>query len=251
MKSATLMYVIQNKDERKSIRLETESLYSVDMYTSQFKNQEDFIKNYPNKEKIYTFQKQNGIADGKIVVAYAKSTKEKENLKPLFDNKEDFVFKDDPYEGRITEIEKSRKLLFNSKNQLFARLILKNNTLGQELNKSINLTNEENEYITKYGFKTINVNNTHYITFKSLLEYRIKEEKLGYIRNAYQEMLNVLKSRMMFLDENLFYFYNRQLRIVIKEYKELIKLMMVKNIKIKKIKKDTIYVLKRKVKIRQ
>lgn len=237
MHNATLMYIIQNKDEVKSIRLENESLYSVDMYTSKFKNQEDFIKNYPNKEKIYTFQNQIGRTDGKIVVAYAKSTKEKEKLEPLFDNEEDFIFKDDPYEGRLTEIEKARKLLFNSKNQLFARLILKNNTLGKELNKLIDLTDEENDYITRLGFQTIYVNSKYYISFKSLLEYRIKEEKLGYIRNAYQEMLNVLKSRMMFLDDDLFYFYNRQLRIVIKKYKKMINLMTVKNIKIKNARK--------------
>lgn len=251
MNNATLMYVIKSQDEIKSIRLENESLYSVDMYTSQFKNQDDFIKNYPNKEKIYSFEKQNGAKDGKLVVSYAKSTKEKENIEPLFDNQEDFIFKDDPYEGRITEIEKARKLLFNSKNQLFARLILKNNTLGRELNKLIDLTNEENNFITKYGFKTVYVNNKYYISFKSLLEYRIKEEKLGYIRNAYQEMLDILKSRMMFLDDDTFYFYNRQLRIMIKKYKELISSLTVKNLKIKKIKKDTSYVLMRKKAKRQ
>lgn len=251
MNNATLLYIIKSQDETKSLRLENETLYSVDMYTSQFKNQEDFINNYPNKEKIYSFEKQNGAKNGKLVVSYAKSTKEKENIEPLFDNQEDFIFKDDPYEGRLTEIEKARKLLFNSKNQLFARLILKNNTLGRELNKLIDLTNEENDYITKLGFTTIYVNNKYYISFKSLLEYRIKEDKLGYLRNAYQEMLNVLKSRMMFLDDDTFYFYNRQLRIMIKKYKELINSLTVKNLKINKIRKDTFYVLKRKEKTRQ
>lgn len=251
MNNATLLYVIKSQDETKSLRLENETLYSVDMYTSQFKNQEDFINNYPNKEKIYSFEKQNGAKDGKLVVSYAKSTKEKENIEPLFDNQEDFIFKDDPYEGRLTEIEKARKLLFNSKNQLFARLILKNNTLGRELNKLIDLTNEENDYITKLGFTTIYVNNKYYISFKSLLEYRIIEDKLGYLRNAYQEMLNILKSRMMFLDDDTFYFYNRQLRIMIKKYKELINSLTVRNLKINKIRKDTFYVLKRKRKRRQ
>lgn len=243
MNNATLMYVINNDNCIKNLRLENQSLYYIDNYTKNYKNEEDFINNYYNKNKIITFIKENGNTKGQLVICYTTNVNKRENIQPLFNTKENFVFKEDPYEGKITEIEKARKLLFNSKNQLFAKLILKNNTLDSQLNKLIDLTDEEYYYINKYNIKTAFINNKHYISFKSLFEYRIKADKLGHVRNVYQEMLDILKSRIMFLDNNNFYFYNRQLRIIINEYNELIKQITVKNLKVKKIKKYTKYVI--------
>ena len=245
MNNATLMYVIDSNQGQHNLRLESESLYHIDNYTSDYKNEEDFINNYHYKDKIYNFIKENGNNKGKLVISYAKTANDKENLQPLFNSKEGFVFDEDPYEGRLTEIEKARKLLFNSKNQLFTKLILANNTLDRQLNKLIDLTEEENEYVSNFGIKTALINNKYYISFKSLFEYRTIAQKLGYMRNVYQEMLNVLKSRLMFLDDNMFYFYNRQLRIMINKYNELISEISVNNLKLRKIKIKCKYVINR------
>lgn len=245
MNNATLMYVINDNNSIKNLKLESQSLYYIDNYTKRYKNEEDFINNYYNKNKIFDFIKENGDIKGQLVISYARNVSTKENIQPLFNTKENFIFNEDPYEGRITEIEKARKLLFNSKNQLFVKLILKNNTLDRQLNKLIDLTDEEYYYINSFNIKTTFINNKHYISFKSLFEYRIKANKLGYIRSVYQEMLDILKSRLMILDDNNFYFYNRQLRIVINKYNELISQITIKNLRIKKMKKNVKYVIQR------
>jgi hypothetical protein len=217
----------------------------IDNCTRVFKNEDDFINHYYAKDKIEKFIKENGNNKGQLVISYAKSVNSKENLQPLYNYKEEFTFTDDPYAGRITDIEKARKLLFNSKNQLFAKLILENNILDRQLNKMIDLTDEENKYITDFGIKTIYVNNKYYVSFKSLFEYRTICTKLGCIRTVYQEMLDILKSRLMYLDDASFYFYNRQLRIMMNKYDELKNNETVTNFKVGKIKYLKKYVLKR------
>lgn len=243
MSNATLMYVVKNNNEIRNLRLENESLYFIDNYTRQFKNEEDFINNYRNKDKIYNFIKENGNNRGKLVISYALSVKDKKNLEPLYNSRDSFVFDEDPYEGKVTDIEKARKLLFNSKNQLFTKLILKRKILDKELNKYIDLTIDENNYIKEFGIKTLFINNKHYISFKSLFEYRIKSQKLGYIRKAYQDMLNILKNRIMQLDKNAFYYYNREIRVVMNEYYDLINEMTICNLSIKKLNSDCKYIL--------
>ncbi len=246
MNNATLTYVINNNNQIKRLKLETESLLYVDRYTSGYKNEDDFIKNYYNKSMIDKFIKENGNIKGKLVVSYTKNMKEKEDVMPLYNSKEEFEFVDNPYEGKITEIEKARKLLFNSKNQMFAKLVISNKTLESHLNKMIDLTLEEAIHLRKSGFSPIYINQKNYISFKSLFEYRIKSVKLGCIRGAYQDMLKTLKNELMSLDDNTFYFYNRQLRILINKYNELIQEFFIKNLKIKKIKYNNKYILKRR-----
>lgn len=245
MNNATLMYIIKNDNETKKLKLETESLYYMDMYTKNYKDEKDFINHYPKKEMIDKFIKENGNNSGNLVVSYTMNMQEKEDISPLFNSKENFEFKDDPYEGKVTEIEKSRKLLFNSKNQMFVKLILSSKILDKELNRLIDLSEEENEYATDYNLKTYYINNKHYISFKTLFEYRIISLKLGYLRNAYQDMLKTLKDKIMSLDSNSFYFYNRQLRIIIEKYNKLINELTVNNLKIKNISPYCKYVLNR------
>lgn len=247
MNNATLTYVINYNNQIKRLKLETQSLLYVDRYTSEYKNEDDFIKNYYNKGMIDNFIRENGNIKGKLVVSYTKNMKEKEDVMPLYNSQEEFALVDNPYEGKITEIEKARKLLFNSKNQMFAKLVISNNTFENHLNKMIDLSLEEAIYLKKCGFSPIFINNKNYISFKSLFEYRIKSPKLGCIRGAYQDMLKTLKNELMILDDSTFYFYNRQLRILINKYNELIQEFFIKNLKIKKIKFNKQYVLKRRI----
>ena len=231
--------------EIKNLRLESEPLLYIDNCTRGYKNEDDFINHYYARDKIEKFIEENGNNKGKLVISYAKSVNSKEDLQPLYNDKNDFTFTDDPYTGRITDIERARKLLFNSKNQLFAKLVLENNTLDRQLNKMIDLTEEENKYITVFGIRTIFVNNKYYVSFKSLFEYRTLCTKLGCIRNVYQEMLDVLKSRLMYLDDSTFYFYNRQLRIMMNKYDELKNNLTIRNFRVGKLIYLRKYVLKK------
>ena len=236
MNNATLYYRINYNNEDKELRLENQSLYLIDKITSDFKNEEDFITHYYNKDKIDSFIKENGNTRGSLYIKYTKNIKDKKELELLFDSDDKIVLNEDFYNNQITEIEKARKLLFNSKNQLFTKILLTSHILDTELNRMIDVNEEEKKYALNNGVEVKNVNNKYYVNFKELLYYRTRVVKLGILREAYQDMLDVLKDRIMKLDGGTFYFYNRELRLLIDRYKNMINLMTIKNFKINKSK---------------
>ncbi len=231
MNNATLMYVINDK----SLRLESQPLFLVDKYTCGFKNDNDFINNYYNKDKIYKFISDNNNKIGKLVVSYARGYNAKESLTPLYDTDNKFVSNDNPYEGVYTEVEKARRLLFNSKGQLFTRLILSSNLFGDMMENLIDLTLKEKECLDFYDIDSLYINGVYYATFRSLLQFRIKTYRLGYLRGAYEDMIDSIKADIFKMNNNDFYFYNRQLRILINKYNSLLNTFFVKNLKINSI----------------
>lgn len=234
MSDATLVYTIGNGKNSKNLKLISESLFNLDKYTCNFKNEDDFINHYKFKEKIDDFIRENGKL-GHVVINYSKSVTEKEQILPLFDSKDIFIFKDDPYEGKVTEIEKARRLLFNSKNQLFMKLILSLKMLDKVLYNMVDLDDREAEYAIRFGYKLIYINNQYYMNFKSLFDYRLRVDKLGILRRAYEEMLRCLKEKIIHLDSNTYYYYSRQLRIAINTYKNLVTEVFIDNFKIRKM----------------
>ena len=236
MNNATLYYRINYNNENKQLRLENQSLYLIDKITSGFKNEDDFIKHYYNREKIDSFIKENGNTRGSLYIQYTKDIQDKKELELIFDTDEKIVLNEDFYNNQITEIEKARKLLFNSKNQLFTKVLLTSHILDTELNRMIDLDSEECKFALNNDVEVKNINGKYYVNFKELLYYRTRTVKLGILREAYQDMLDVLKDRIMRLDGSTFYFYNRELRLLIDRYKNMINLMTIKNFKVNESK---------------
>ena len=232
MNNATLVYKIKYNNQNKVLRLYNKPLMFIDNMTSNYLNEEDFINNFYNKDEIYKFIKENGNIKGKLVIDYKKDVNKQEEIKPLFNQKNEIVINDDFYNNQISEVEKARKLLFNSKNQMFTKLLLSDKLLNNELNKVINLDEDEIKYSKNNNIKLEEINNKYYVSFKTLLEYRVNSKKLGMIRNAYQDMLSILKNRLQKLDVNTYYFYNRQLRLLIDKYREMISITSIKDLKI-------------------
>ena len=234
MNNATLSYIILNDNNVRRLNLESENLFNVDKYTSRFKDEKDFINHYYYKDKINKFIEENG-RDGRLVVSYTSGIDSKKDLVPLFNSKSNFVFRDDPYLGKITEVEKARRLLFNSKDQLFTKLILSYNTFDSFLDNIIDITDEEKKCLDSYGIETTSISNVSYVSFKSLLDYRLKVWKLGILRGLYEDMINSIKKDIMSLDSNQFYLYNRELRIVIDKYSSLINYLSVRNLDVRDV----------------
>ena len=222
MNNATLNYIIDTGTEVKTLKLETEPLYSMDMHTAPYLNEEDFISHYYNRDKISKFIRENGNVRGKLSMTYAKNIKEKEEIPILFNSKGELVLEDDPFEGKVTEVEKGRKLLFNSKNQLFTRLVLSFKLLDDYLYKLIDLTEKEALYVSKLGIEVINYNNKYYIKFK--------ENEL---------------------DDNSFYFYIRQFKYLINKYNNYINELSVRNLKLRRLNINKKYKLSKRNFIRR
>ncbi|MBR1385901.1 MAG: hypothetical protein IJ568_03615 [Bacilli bacterium] len=232
MNNATLSYVIGSENNIRRLNLESENLFNVDKYTSRFKNEEDFISHYYYKDKIDNFIKENG-KNGRLVVSYTSGVNNRKDLVPLFNTNSNFIFRDDPYLGKITDVEKSRRLLFNSKNQLFTKLILSYKTFDNFLDNLIDITDEEKKCLESFGIETTIVSDINYVSFRGLFDYRLRVGKLGFLRNLYEDMINSIKKDIMSFDSNQFYLYNRELRIVIDKYYTLINYYSVKNLSVR------------------
>ena len=245
MRNATLNYIIDTGVGERILRLESGSLFYMDRNTSPYRNEEDFICHYYNRNKIYKFIKENGNLRGRLTITYAKSVEEKENVPILFNTKTDFVFDDDPYEGKITEIEKARRLLFNSKNQLFTRLLTSTTIMDDFKKKLMIVTDKERLTLEKNGYKTFLYQGNYYVRFNSLFEYRLNNKRLGNLRNLYEDMLNGIKREITLLDDNDFYYYNRQFKYIIDKYNKHTNELSVSNLKIGNIKPNNKYVISR------
>ena len=232
MTNATLNYVIKIGNEVRRLNLYSEALYFIDRHTADFKDEKDFISHYYDKERIENFIRENGNIEGNLSITYAINVNQRKELPLLYNMKEDFIYKDDPYKGQITEIEKARKLLFNSKQQLFVKIVLSSKILEKFLNTLIDLPYKTENLVYKYGLKTVVYKDKHYIKFRDLFTYRIKSRKLGPLREVYEYMLFEIKKEIMNSNDSDYYYYNRQFKLLIDEYNEHMKDLTVKHLKI-------------------
>lgn len=243
MNNSSLNYIINVNGKEKELYLESLPLYELDNYTSNYPNENEFIKKYSGKDKIEKFLKENKVGKGNLVIKYTKSQKNKAILPILYNSKEKIEFAENPFEGKITEIEKARKLLFNSKNQLFVKLVLESKLLNKLCNNQISITYKEKLVALDNGLDVIEKDDETYIDFFELFRYRYYMEKLGTLRNVYEDMLQIIKNKIYDSNDEDFYYYSRQFKILINKYNELISKNTIKNLSFKKINIKNKYVL--------
>lgn len=218
MKKASLRYVINNPSDTKKIILTTGSLSYIDYLTSLFNCSDEFVSDYIDKHKPYDFKFQNTLSKGSLELIYTIDVEKKINIPILYGNSDEIVLKDDFINGKISEIEKARKLLFNSKNQWFARNVLLNDYIKDLFSYIMELSYNEYLLSQKHGLDVASYNGKHYISFSELIKYRSKNNKLGDLRNLYEEMLELWKNQFANIDYDDLYYYSRQLLLLIKQY---------------------------------
>lgn len=222
MRKATLNYVINTSNGSKVLPLDSASLYYIDSYTSQYKNQHDLIINHPDKDKILNFIHSNNGEDGKLKISYTMDLESKKNLVPLYSNMQGIVIEDDLLNDKISETEKARKLLFNSKSQLFARIVSMSNSLKPTFSYQISISYQEYLNAKKNNLIVYKKDDSYYIEFSELLKYRANNKKLGQLRAVYEDMLVEWKHNMESLDSEELYYYSRQIKILINDYLQVI-----------------------------
>ncbi len=240
MNVATLEYVIKNNNEVNNILLETDSLFNVDKYTCEFKNEKDFISKYPNNDKIYNFIKKNNNQEGHILINYKNNSKNNGELLPLFDAEDIFIYNNES----LSDLEKAKRLITNSKNQLFIKLLYEYKIINPFFNNLIDISYDEYEFLNNSNFKTYYINGKYYTNYKSLFDYRMEVKNLGKIKKIYYRMIDELSESLFNLEDDEYYFYNRQLRIAIDKYNSMTTEMSIKNFKIINFKNKR-YILKK------
>lgn len=240
MKKATLSYVIRDPENGvKVLPLESGSLYYVDRYTSQYSSDSELISNYQKKNIIQEFIRASGNIGGSIRITYATNIYDKKELVPLYNSQEAIMMNDDFENGLLTEVEKARKLLFNSPGQLFARMLLSSKSFFESYNYRLSLSFHEYLNAKKKGIPVLQDGDSYYVNFSDLFQYRLNNRKLGSLREVYEDMLDIWKDKIMELNDEDFYYYSRQLRILINKY-EMVrrKHVSVSNLKVFENKKS-------------
>lgn len=247
MKDTTLQYVVFTEaQEKKTISLEFTSLYYIDHYTSKFKDEKEFIENYPNKDKIYDFISKNNPRSGRFSLLYTTNYNTREELPLVFGVSEDIVLKDDYNTNVVSEIERARKLILDSKSQLFIRLFLSNNSILPTIDYNLSISYLESLKLKKLGITILISEDEYYVNFYDILKYRANNKRLGFIRNLLEDLLDLWKEKIFDLPTESFYFYSRQMKLLIKHYIEICRQnISVKNVKLYKVA-DYDYSLNRK-----
>ena len=155
MEKATINYIINTRDGSKILPLDQASLYYIDIYTSKYKDETDFIKNHPNRDKILNFIDSNNGKKGKLYLSYTVDLYKKRNIPLMYNNSDQIVLEDDSLNGKVSEIEKARRLLFNSKNQLFTRLLVRCSTFKETFEYHILISEEEYLFAKRNGIDVI------------------------------------------------------------------------------------------------
>ena len=222
MERASLNYIITStQNGEKVLSLESSTLNYIDNFTSKYKNYKDFIENYDKKELIKNFIIENNFNSGNLKIHYFSDFHKTVKIPVLFDSKDEINMSEDLLSGKITEFEKARKLLFNSRNQLFAKIFLTYKPIEECFFYKMSITEEECYLAIKHGIECEEKDNHFFISFRDLIEYRAHNNRLGNIRNLYEDMLEIWKENVMGYKKEEFYYYSRQIRILLKYYNEL------------------------------
>lgn len=222
MKKAVLNYVVKDQNDKLVyLPIETSSLYQMDFYTAQFKNDSDLIKDCPKRNQILEFIRVNGNEPGKFVISYVTNIYSKKNIPVLYDDPNEILINEDYINGEVSEVEKSRRLLFNSQGQIFSKLLLSDKDISECYNYRFSLSFQEYLAALKNNVVVEKRDDGYFIDFKELLKYRATHRKLGALRNVYEDMLDIWKSKLDSLNDEDYYYYSRQLRMIYNKYEKL------------------------------
>ena len=215
--------------DSKEVMIYKDDLSKIDRLTSSFKNANELKMNESIREKASQYG--SNLKNGEFNISYLGGYTKKV-IKPLFNDNMEIILTDDLFKNRVSETEKARKLLFNSKKQLFSRAVYKNNNINDSLNIELKLTEEEKNILVLAGIEVFNYNYRYYVSLKSLVKYRINHNKLGAVRPIYENALDAWKKEIGKLNEDELYFYSRELRILLNDYINYTKNLTVNNLKV-------------------
>ena len=215
MGRASLSYFIKDKN----IVLYSDMLKSVDMYTSRYNNAKELYDSINSSYIIDDFIKENNRS-GKFKVVYIDRGNITRVLPVLYKDEEIYV-DDVASTGIVSESEKARKRLLNSKEQLFSKLFLLNKDVDNAKKVSVEVSYDEAMLLKNSGVYTYSKNGSYFVSMEDLIRYRASHTKLGKIRAIYEEALDIWKENMDSLSYDDIYFLSREYRIIENNYNKV------------------------------
>lgn len=216
--SIAILGVKLNSDPDKIINIETGALRYVDSITKDYKAVDELLNDETYAVKIKPYQMNHTIDDSKLVLTYIKNNEEKIELDVLFDDNDNIRTRTSSLEDIKSETEKARKLLLNSKHQMFLTSFLLNKNLKDTTSSTVKMTLNEYRIAKKEGYPVSTFDGEYHIEIADVLKYRLNHKKLGPMRLLVEDTLEVWKRKMLGLSNEDLYFYSRELRMLINDY---------------------------------
>ena len=155
MASASLgLKINDNNTENSIITLETGTLRYIDSIIKSFpheqalKNDEEFLEKTSNLSK-------QAIQNSKVILTYIKNNNEKLQLKPIYNDNVPIQTKSNALDLIPSEVERARKLMFSSKNQLFLSMFFRNQALVRTTYSTIKMSAKEYKKAKECGLNIL------------------------------------------------------------------------------------------------
>jgi len=208
---------IKTNDKNELLNIDSSTLHQIDNITRLFKDEKDLMNSSYYQDRMGDLVSSDDF-NSKIVLTYVKNNQEKLDLDIIYNDNESIRMRTNSLEEVTSEVEKSRKLLLNSKNQIFLTSFLINKKFISTTQSTVRMTIDEYKIAKKEGYKTEVQDGEYRISIREVLKYRLNHKKLGPMRLLVEDTLEVWKKNMLSLNDDDLYFYSRELRLLLNEY---------------------------------
>lgn len=199
------------------------SLTRIDELTANYQNEYELRRcvdfGYRIDSYISRYSPNNTNSNpGRFILCYIEDNDKSEIIRMRFDDKKPIITRYNSFNNNNNEIENARKLLFSSKNNSFLRSAMEKDWFHDTTGCYIRLKPIEARELIKSGFNLVQNNSDYCATIEQIFEYRLKKKKLGFMKELFEDVLEIWKNKVEELPDDTLYYYSRNLRISIKDY---------------------------------
>ena len=207
-----------------SVNLLSGSLPYVDSCIGNFYNYDDLAYDSACWDLIKSVF-DGELSDSTFHLSITRYDGAREELPLIFNDREPIFTTNNHYDGKISEIEKSRKLLFSSKDKNFMKQFVANDLMVKTATFTVGITDEEASYIWYNNIDLPIANTTNgekYIFAIDLFKASLEQKKLGKLRDVFESSIDMWSDKLESKDDDEVYYYCRNLRLMVLEYKDYI-----------------------------
>ncbi|MBR4262466.1 MAG: hypothetical protein IKQ35_03800 [Bacilli bacterium] len=224
MSMATLVYTFG--DPLNEEKLITGSLRQIDNCTRLYTDEVEMRNGSEFKYRIDSYIQRNSASienspnTGQFKIYFIEDNAKRDELRIIYDDPRPVITRLNNIYGdnSVSEVERARKLLFSSKNKLFLRQNMGEDWFRDTTGCLVKLKTLEVRELIGAGFKPLCRDGEYYLTIEDILEYSLGREKLGFMRDLVEDTLDIWKEKLEELDEDILYYYSRNLRMSINSY---------------------------------
>ena len=217
MSKAILYYILPNKE---AIRvMDFPSLEEMDAFTKKFSSVDDLRNSSSIKWILEPYSDQFNPKQCRFVLFFIEDNDKKDCIPIILDDSRPIITIKNTFNGNVLpELERARKLLYSSKENSFLRNMMQEQWFSDTTGCLIRLKPYEAHELASAGFGLVHNSSDYYAKIEQIFEYRLSRKKLGYMRELFEDSLEMWKEKIEALPSDILYYYSRNLRIGINSY---------------------------------